>query len=110
MLRGRSSLAAAASLIALPVPDPTELPQTPIETVIQRRGSTRHFAREPITLPQLSALLDRSTHGFPSDTLGPDGTPFNDLYLVVNAVDGLQPGTYVYHREEHALEPLHAMG
>lgn len=97
------------SLIALPVPDLTDLPETPIDTVIQRRGSTRQFAREPITLPQLSALLDRSTHGFPSDTLGPDGVPFNDLYLVVNAVDGLHPGTYDYRREEHALEPLHTV-
>ena len=60
-------------------------------------------------LPQLSTLLDASTRGFPSDALGPDGIPFNDLYLFVNAVDGLQPGAYVYHRAEHALEPLGLM-
>jgi SagB-type dehydrogenase family enzyme len=96
-------------LVALPDPDPTDLPDTPIETVIRRRGSTRKFARKPITLPQLSTLLDSSTRGLPSDTLGPDGVPFNKLYLFVNAVDGLQPGTYVYHRAEHALEPLRLM-
>ncbi|MGH2616198.1 MAG: SagB/ThcOx family dehydrogenase [Thermomicrobiales bacterium] len=94
-----------APLIALPTPA-TDLPSDPIETVIRRRGSTRRFAREPITLAQLSALLDSATHGVPSDTLGPDGIPFNTLYVFVNAVDGLQPGTYVYHRAYHALEPL----
>ena len=96
-------------LIALPVPYPGELPDTPIDAVIRRRRSTRQFAREPITLPQLATLLDSSTRGFPSDTLGLDGVPFNELYLFVNAVDGLQPGTYVYDREEHALEPLRLM-
>ena len=98
-----------APLFALPVPEPSDLPAMPIETVIRRRGSTRRFVQEPITLLQLSTLLDCSTHGVPSDTLGPEGIPFNDLYLFVNAVDGLQPGTYVYHRAEHALEPLHLM-
>jgi SagB-type dehydrogenase family enzyme len=98
-----------APLIPLPVPDPTDLPDAPIESVIRRRGSTRRFAREPITLLQLSTLLDCSTRGFPSDTLGPEGVPFNDLYIFVNAVDGLQAGTYVYHRAEHALAPLHLM-
>ena len=98
-----------APLIALPVPEQADLPPVPVETVIRRRGSTRRFAREPITLPQLSTLLDSSMHGIPSDTLGSEGTPCNDLYLFVNAVDGLQPGTYVYHRADHALEPLHLM-
>jgi SagB-type dehydrogenase family enzyme len=98
-----------APLIAFPVPNSTDLPDTPIETVIRRRGSTRRFAREPITLPQLSTLLDCSTRGLPSDTLGSEGIPCNDLYLFVNAVEGLQAGAYVYHRAEHALEPLHLM-
>ncbi|MBW3634545.1 MAG: SagB/ThcOx family dehydrogenase, partial [Chloroflexi bacterium] len=60
-----------APLIALPVPEQADLPPVPIETVIRRRGSTRRFGREPITLPQLSTLLDCSTRGLPSDTLGP---------------------------------------
>src|SRR6266481_2190257 len=40
-----------------------EMPRDPIEQVIQRRGSTRKFARSPITLPQLSTMLDRATRG-----------------------------------------------
>lgn len=98
--------AQAMSLVELPEPDPATLPDDPIEEVIRRRGSTRRFAREPITLGQLSTLLDRTTRGIPSDSLGPDGVPFNTTYVIVNAVEGLTPGTYVYHRDRHALELL----
>jgi nitroreductase len=74
-----------------------------------RRGSTRRFARAPISLAQLTLLLDSATQGIPSDTLGPAGVPFNDLYLLVNAVEELAPGAYLYHSPAHALELLHAM-
>ena len=97
------------SPIALPPSDPAALPPDPIETVILRRGSSRRFARDPIDLGQLSILLDRTTSGFPSDALGSDGVPFNNLYLLANAVDGLPPGAYVYRREHHALEPIRQM-
>jgi SagB-type dehydrogenase family enzyme len=101
------------TLIPLPKPDPAQQPTDPIEAVIRRRGSTRRFAREPITEDQLSTLLDRSTNGIPFDWLFVDdeGIPFNsnDAYLIVNAVEGLAPGAYVYHRERHALEPVRQM-
>src|SRR6266404_4642494 len=64
-----------------------EMPRDPIEQVIQRRGSTRKFARSPITLPQLSTMLDRATRGVPADFLDPPGTELNDLYLIVHAVE-----------------------
>ena len=60
-----------------------------IEQVISRRGSTRQFARDPITLPQLSTMLDRATRGIPADFLDPLGSHLNDLYLIVNNVLGL---------------------
>ncbi len=71
-----------------------------------RRGSTRQFAREPITLEQLSTLLDRATRGVPADFLDPAGGQLNDMYLIVNAVEGLAPGAYFFHREEGSLELL----
>jgi SagB-type dehydrogenase family enzyme len=77
-----------------------------IEQVILRRGSTRQFACEPITLQQLSTLLDRATRGVAADFLDPAGTQLNDLYLIVNAVEGLSPGAYFFRREESALELL----
>src|SRR4030088_901488 len=75
-----------------------EMPRDPIEQVIQRRGSTRQFARSPIALPQLSAMIDRATRGVPADFLDPPGAQLNDLYLIVHAVEGLPPGAYVFHR------------
>jgi SagB-type dehydrogenase family enzyme len=83
-----------------------EMPRDPIEQVIQRRGSTRKFARRPITLAQLSTLLDRATRGVPADFLEPPGTQLNDLYLIVHAVEGLPPGAYVFHRSGGVLECL----
>lgn len=90
-----------------PYSDP-EMPRDPIEQVILRRGSARRFSQVPITLPQLSTMLDRATRGIPADFLGLQGTPLNDLYLIVNAVEGLAPGAYVFHRDLHVIECLKA--
>jgi SagB-type dehydrogenase family enzyme len=80
-------------------------PEASIEAVIERRGSTRRFARKPISLPQLSIMLERATQGIPIDCLNPDAQ-LNDLYLIVNRVEGLEPGAYVYREAELALELL----
>lgn len=85
-----------------------EMPRDPIEQVILRRGSARKFAQVPIELPQLSTMLDRATRGIPADFLYPQGTHLNDLYLIVNAVEGLDPGAYVFHPDRHVLECLKA--
>ncbi|PYU77536.1 MAG: hypothetical protein DMG51_20550 [Acidobacteria bacterium] len=77
-----------------------------MEQVIQRRGSTRKFARSPITLAQLSTMLDRATRGVPADFLDPPGAQLNDLYLIIHAVEGLSPGAYVYDRSRGVLECL----
>lgn len=83
-----------------------ELARDTIEEVIVRRGSTRRFAREPITFEQLSTTLYRATRGIPADFLQRDALPLNELYLVVNAVDDLPSGAYVFHRDRLALELL----
>ena len=83
-----------------------EMPRDPIEQVILRRGSSRRFARTPITLAQLSTMLDRATRGVPADFLDPLGSQLNHLYLIVHAVEGLEPGAYVFHRGRGLLECL----
>jgi SagB-type dehydrogenase family enzyme len=83
-----------------------EMPRDPIEQVILRRGSSRKFARTAISLAQLSTMLDRATRGVPADFLEPAGTQLNELYLIVNAVDGLAPGAYAFHRRGGLLECL----
>jgi SagB-type dehydrogenase family enzyme len=96
----------AGSVIPLVPLSDAEMPRDPIEQVIQRRGSTRKFARSPVTLPQLSTILDRATRGVPADFLDPFGAQLNALYLIVHAVEGLAPGAYVFHRIRGVLECL----
>jgi SagB-type dehydrogenase family enzyme len=96
----------AEQCVPLSPPNNDELPPDTVEQVIQQRGSTRQFAREPITLAQLSTLLDRSTRGIPADFLQPFGEQLNELYVIVNAVEGLNPGAYVFHRRRRVLECL----
>jgi SagB-type dehydrogenase family enzyme len=89
-----------------PLTVPSNLPTDAIEQVIQRRGSTRQFSPEPFTLEQLSIILDRATQPIPRDVSLADGDLLNDLYLIVNAVEGLKPGAYYFHRAEKKLELL----
>src|SRR5712691_10780305 len=96
----------SAPLVPLQPLSDEEMPRDPIEQVIQRRGSTRKFARSAITLPQLSTILDRATRGVPADFLDPFGAQLNQLYLIVHAVDGLPHGAYVFHRSRGSLECL----
>jgi SagB-type dehydrogenase family enzyme len=96
----------AGPIVPLAPLSDAEMQRDPIEQVIQRRGSTRKFARSPITLTQLSTMLDRATRGVPADFLDPPGAQLNDLYLIVHAVEGLAPGAYVFHRNRGALECL----
>ena len=70
------------------------------ETIL-RRGSTRRFAREPITLSELAAILGASRSHAPSDF-----PSLTDTYLIVNAVDELASGAYYYSRDRHALFPI----
>jgi SagB-type dehydrogenase family enzyme len=83
-----------------------DIPRDSIEQVILRRGSSRKFARTTITLAQLSTMLDRATRGVPADFLDPVGSQLNHLYLIVHAVDGVEPGAYVFHRGGGLLELL----
>jgi len=83
-----------------------EMPRDPIEQVILRRGSSRQFARTPISMAQFSTILDRTTRGTPADFLDPIGSQLNQMYLIVHAVEGLDPGAYVFHRDSGAIECL----
>src|ERR1700716_66428 len=83
-----------------------EIPRNPIEQVILRRGSSRKFAQTPISLAQLSTLLDRATRGVPADFLDPMGSQLNPLYVIAHAVKDLDAGAYAFHRDRGLLECL----
>ena len=71
---------------------------------IRRRGSTRQFGHAPLTADELATTLWAAARGFDADA--PPGLV--DLYLVVNAVEGVRPGAYFYQPAVHALELLAA--
>jgi SagB-type dehydrogenase family enzyme len=73
--------------------------------VILQRGSTRRFARSPITFSQLSTILRTSTGPIPRDYL-PDSDNLIETYLIANAVEGLAPGSYFYAGKQNSLEQL----
>jgi SagB-type dehydrogenase family enzyme len=74
-----------------------------IEQVIARRASTRRFAKKPITIKFLTAILRLSESGFESDFVAP-GDQLNDIYVVINRVAGIEPGAYFYDRETSSLQ------
>lgn len=91
-----------------PIPQ-EQLSRQTIAQIIQRRRSVRHYDVEtPVPFEALSTLLDISSSGFASDCLDTDALPINSHYLIVNNVEGLEPGAYVHHPDRGALELLKA--
>jgi SagB-type dehydrogenase family enzyme len=79
-----------------------------VEQIIFRRRSTRNYdTGAEIPFEAFSTLLERSTRGVASDVLTP-GAPLTDLYLIVNAVEGLAPGVYLHHPGRNAVELVRA--
>jgi nitroreductase len=60
-----------------------------LERVLRRRGSVREFALEPIPRSDVASILAEALAPVPADM-----PPYVEAYLVVNAVDGLEPGAY----------------
>jgi SagB-type dehydrogenase family enzyme len=78
-----------------------------LDRVIRRRGSTRAFDRvRSISFEALSRALECACADIPADFLEPPAGALLDLYLIVNAVEGLAPGTYTYRRADRSLELL----
>jgi len=107
--RGAASVAPLASpsgrMFTLRPLNDREAPHDSIEEVISRRGSSRSFARQPISLEQLSTALS-GVGRVAADFTQSGGRLLNDAYIIVNAVEGLPCGSYVYHPGESSLELL----
>jgi SagB-type dehydrogenase family enzyme len=102
------------------VPLPTDhLPLAySLRDVIVSRASRRDFSKGPLTLPELSTLLHFSwgvrarsiiynTKDFPmrfAPSTG--GLQAIEIYLTVNAVEGLEKGLYHYNADKNCLEIL----
>lgn len=75
-----------------------------LEQTIIKRGSTRKFSLESITYDGLSTILSKTTSGIDSDFV--KHGLLSDIYIIVNAVDGLESGSYYYVKEKNSLEQL----
>ena len=84
------------------LPEPATRAGRSLGDTIQHRGSTREFSHESISARELSTALRWAVRPTPADV--PSGLV--DLYLVVNAVEGVAPGAYRYWPDVHGLERL----
>jgi SagB-type dehydrogenase family enzyme len=66
-----------------------------LEDVIRRRGSARGFGSVAMPREVLLDVLGRATGRVRSDH-APDGSRLIEPYLIINRVDGLKPGAYVW--------------
>ncbi len=101
----------AIKTVELPSPEIDGGP--PLWKTLQERRSERSYAREPITIQQLSQLLwaTQGTTGEISHTkfrTAPSAGALYpvETYLVVNRVDGLAPGLYHYAALDGVLRLL----
>ncbi len=78
----------------------------PLADTIIRRASTRQFSGNSISRSELATVLHHATRGIPADYLPRPGSRLVDLYLIVNAVEGVAPGAYCYWPEAGGLELL----
>ncbi|MBE0686521.1 MAG: SagB/ThcOx family dehydrogenase [Anaerolineaceae bacterium] len=103
-----------AELISLP--DPETLPAYPMDLrrAIDQRCTVRRYQDQALTQEELSFLL-WTTQGVKSVTNRPvtlrtvpsaGARHAFETYLVINRVEGIQPGLYRYISLEHALLPI----
>jgi len=81
-------------------------PGEDLDAVIRRRGSTRAFGHAPIARTALQHLLAAASAAVPADYRRAPDQPLVDLYLVVNAVEDVDPGAYRWDPESRRLECL----
>jgi SagB-type dehydrogenase family enzyme len=101
----REAPAAEGELIPLRPIAPEDLPSIQMEELIRKRRSTRNYDTEvAIGFDVFSTLVERSSRGFAADCLASGAAPLHDQYLIVNGVEGLEPGVYRVHPQRGAVE------
>lgn len=76
-----------------------------MEDVIERRRSNRHYAAEiPVSFEDFSTVLRLANGAPPLDVPFPPA----DVYLIVNNVEGLEPGAYYYDRANNTVTLMQA--
>jgi SagB-type dehydrogenase family enzyme len=98
-------------LLDLLLPEKLDMPTCDLRTVIEGRNSVRKYANDPLTLEELSYLL-WCTQGVKAVTDRPatkrtvpsaGARHAFETYLLINTVEGIQPGLYRFVAIEHKL-------
>ena len=79
--------------------------KVPLFAAVRRRGSCRAYEREALNARKVATVLDRGIGGLESDVTG-GGLRLNDVYCLVNGIEGVDAGVYRYHPESGVLERL----
>jgi SagB-type dehydrogenase family enzyme len=99
-------------IIDLPKPESIKVKEMDLRDAIEKRRSLRDYSDKPLTLEELSWLLwcTQGVRGINSSRTAtlrnvPSGGSRHPIetYLLVNNVDGLQPGLYRFLALEHKL-------
>ena len=100
-----------AALIALPAPGELNIPDLDLRAAIERRRTLRRYKEQPLSLQELAYLL-WLTQGVKEVTRRPvtlrtvpsaGARHAFETYLLINRVEGLEPGLYRYAASQHAL-------
>jgi len=100
-----------AEPIDLPAPSSIEVAEVGLRLALEARESVRRYAKQPLTLAELSYLLwcTQGVKGVQGDYATFRNVPSAgarhalETYLLVNGVEGLPPGLYRYLALEHKL-------
>jgi SagB-type dehydrogenase family enzyme len=100
-----------AAPIDLPAPSEIEVPEVDLRLAIEARESVRRYGGEPLNLAELSYLLwcTQGVRGVQGQYATFRNVPSAgarhalETYLLVNHVEGLQPGLYRFLALEHVL-------
>ena len=104
----------AAPLVMLPDAGQVTTPPLDLRQAIEQRVTVRTYAEQPLSLAELSFLL-WATQGVKEVTARPvtlrtvpsaGARHAFETYLLINRVEGLQPGLYRYVALENALLPV----
>jgi SagB-type dehydrogenase family enzyme len=102
---GRFKRNGPTTTLAFPLRDTEGDPSPPLDDVILLRGSTRKFAREPISFNRLSTIIRASATNIPLDFLS-DNETLIGFYFIANDVQGLPAGSYFYNVDNNSVEQL----
>jgi SagB-type dehydrogenase family enzyme len=90
---------------AIDLPSPLTSTQG-IEETIVKRGSSRRFDGSAVTKEAFSTILASALGHVPLDATTLAEAALAEVFVIVNAVDGLESGAYVYDRAETGLHQL----